>query len=311
MPASGSMTEGDEPRRGKEALPKGFHRIDGDLEEIFPNVKRAIPTLSLAVFAAGALFFAVAPPDRSDAAASPTPSPKTTKKDVCGATKSKWAHLQCEEFNSSAPGDEYFGRMKMSYLGIDNTYKDGAISAGAYTIDPRLIAKLDFATEALRRWAAKYPNDPQLARSYFLGVQVLRKVYTQPEQQTTWVFIQLLVTKYGNTYFGKVMKGSLAQGFTEHWFALAQICPTPLPPGVMPSEEPEASPTPSPAPGHPAIDVITPPCVQPSTAPDLGVPGTTTLPEPSGSPAALPEPSESPAALPEPSESPAALATKL
>jgi len=154
--------------------------------------------------------------------------------------------------------------MKMSYLGIDNTYKDGAISAGAYTTDPRLIAKLDFATEALRRWAAKYPNDPQLPRTYFLGIQVLRKVYTQQEQQTTWELIEILVTRYKGTYFGKLMKASLAQGFTEHWFALAALCPTPLPPGVMPQTTPADTATPSPPPGRPAVDVITPPCVQPS-----------------------------------------------
>jgi len=199
----------------------------------------------------------------------PTPTPtseQSAKKDACGATKSKWAHLQCEDFTSSAPGDEYFGRMKMSYLGIDNTYKDGAVSAGAYTTDPRLISKLDFATEALQRWAAKYPNDPQLARSYFLGIQVLRKVYTQPEQETAWEFMQLLVTRYGNTYFGKTMKASLAHGYTEHWFALAQICPTPLPlgVGVMPEVTPDVTPMPSPAPGHPAVVLITPPCVQSS-----------------------------------------------
>lgn len=193
--------------------------------------------------------------------------------------------MQCEQFNASAPGDEYFGRMKMSYLGIDNTYKDGAISAGAYTTDPKLISKLDFATEALRRWASKYPNDPQLARSYFLGVQVLRKVYTEPEQQTTWEFIQLLVTKYGNTYFGKVTKASLANGFTEHWFALAQICPTPLPLGVMPSTTPDATATPSPAPGHPAVDLITPPCVQPSPADGLDPAPTSALPAANESPA--------------------------
>jgi hypothetical protein len=230
----------------------------------------------------GALFFAPASPHASATGASPTPTPKASKhKDVCGATKSKWAHIQCEQFNSSAPGDEYFGRMKMSYLGIDNTYKDGAISAGDYTTDPKLISKLDFATEALRRWAAKYPNDPQLPRTYFLGIAVLRKVYTQGEQQTTWEFIQILVTKYRNNYFGKVMKASLAGGFTEHWFALAQPCPTPLPPGVMPSATPADTPTPSPAPGRPAIDMITPPCVQPSPAPaDIEAPGASPLPGP-------------------------------
>jgi hypothetical protein len=211
------------------------------------------------------------PPSTAAATASPKPSPSPSKhKDPCGVTKSKWAHLECEEFNASAPGDEYFGRMKMSYLGIDNTYKDGAISAGDFTTDSRIISKVDFATEALRRWAAKYPNDPQLARSYFLGILVLRKVYTQPEQQTAWQFTQILVTRYGNTYFGKTMKQAVATGYTEHWFAVAQLCPTPVPVGVKlsstPDDTPTATPSPSPAPGQPAIDVITPPCVEPSPA---------------------------------------------
>jgi hypothetical protein len=238
-------------------------------------VKRAIPTLSLALVCVGGVFFTAGVPSKLALAATPQPSaaPSTNGTNVCGATKSKWAHLQCEQFNNSAPGDEYFGRMKMSYLGIDNTYKDGAISAGDYTTDPKLISKLDFATEALRKWAQKYPNDPELARSYYLGILVLRKVYTQQEQQTTWEFMQILVHKYPNTYFGKQTKSTIAgNGFTEHWFAVAQICPAPVLVGSKsqpaPSESPEATPSPSPAPGHPAVEVITPPCVQPTPGPD-------------------------------------------
>jgi hypothetical protein len=244
-------------------------------------VKPTLPTISLTIAAvsAGLLFLT---PDRAAhalaaaAAASPSPKPSATatassgvKADPCGTMKSKWAHSQCETYNSSAPGDEYFGRMKMSYLGIDNTYKDGAISAGAYTTDSRIITKLDFATEALRKWAAKYPNDPQLARSYFLGVIVMRKVYTQHEQETAWEFMQLLAKQYPNTYFGKSAKSAMSQGFTEHWFALARICPPPLPlgAGVLPEVTPDVSPTPSPAPGHPPVEIITAPCVQASPAP--------------------------------------------
>lgn len=251
---------------------------------------RAISTLSLALIAASSFFVAASPSASATVAATPKPaaSAAATSKDLCSSTRSKWAHIQCEQFNSSAPGDEYFGRMKMSYLGIDNTYKDGAISAGAYTTDPKLISKLDFATEALRNWASKYPDDPQLPRSYFLGVQVLRKVYTQPEQQTTWEFMQILVTKYGNTYFGKVMKASLAKGYTEHWFGLAQICPTPLPPGVVAEATPSDTPTPSPAPGHPAVDVITPPCVAPSTDPAVDSPAAAESPTPPVSPSPAP-----------------------
>jgi hypothetical protein len=231
-------------------------------------VKKSLFTSTILV-AVAASTFAMAVPQAAMPAATASSKPATTvatkpKGDICAATRSKWAHIQCEEFNSSAPGDEYFGRMKISYLGIDNTYRDGAISAGAYSTDPGLVKKLDFATEALRRWAAKYPNDPQLPRSYFLAIQVLRKVYTQPEQQLSWEFIQVLVTKYRTSYFGKTMTASLKNGYTLHWFALAQICPTPLPQGVVPDNAPVATPSPVPAPGKPAIDIITPSCVQPA-----------------------------------------------
>jgi hypothetical protein len=259
--------------------------MSGARREIELNVRRTLPTLSLAVaIASTSLVFIARGPSAPAVAATPTPTAsKSAKKDVCDATKSKWAHLQCEQFNGSAPGDEYFGRMKMSYLGINNTYKDGAISAGDYTTDPNLIRKLDFATEALQRWAAKYPDDPQLPRSYYLGIVVLRKVYIQSEQQTTWQFMQLLVHRYGSSYFGKMMKTSLARGFTEHWFALAEICPTPLPRGVMPENTPQATPSPTPAPGSPAVSIITPPCVQPSPI---------DTEEPAGAPSANPSPTK-------------------
>jgi hypothetical protein len=223
-------------------------------------------------------------------ASSPKPAAVAAnpKGDVCASTRSKWAHIQCEQFNSSAPGDEYFGRMKISYLGINNTYRDGAISAGAYTTDPKLIAKLDFATEALQRWASKYPHDPELPRSYFLAIQVLRKVYTQPEQQLSWQFIQVLVTKYPTSYFGKTMAATLKNGYTLHWFGLSQICPTPLPPGVMPDNAPNATPAPLPAPGKYAIDLITPPCVQP--APTEAADETAPVPPASSATAAPPKP---------------------
>jgi hypothetical protein len=199
--------------------------------------------------------------------AAPAASPSPAKSDPCEATTSKWKHLQCQQFNNSAPGDEYFGRLKISYLGIDNTFRDSSISAGAYTTDDNIISKLMFADEALQRWAVKYPGDPQLPRAYFLGVQVFRKVYTQPAQEKAWHYMQVLVTKYPSTYFGKTMKASLAKGYTEHWFAEALPCPTPLPKGVKPEATPSATETPSPAPGQPSIQIITPPCIKPTPSP--------------------------------------------
>jgi hypothetical protein len=207
----------------------------------------------------------------STLAAAPTPAPhkvatKTTTADACMNKASKWQRVQCEDYNHSAPGDEYFGRMKMSYLGINNTFHDEAIRAGDYTTDSGIISKVNFADEALEQWSHRYPGDPQLARSYFLAIAVYKKIYTQEAQQKAWQYMHMLVGRFGGTYFGKLEKADLARGFTEHYFALPTVCPTPLPSGVVPLNTiaPQTTDTPAPAPGQPKVQIITPPCVQSS-----------------------------------------------
>jgi hypothetical protein len=154
--------------------------------------------------------------------------------------------------------------MKMSYLGINNTFHDETIRAGAYTTDSGIINKVNFADEALEQWAHKYPHDPQLARSYFLAIAMYKKIYTQPAQEKAWVYMHVLTTRFAGSYFGRLEKSDLARGFTEHYFGLPQECPTAIPSGVpMPSNSPNASPTPQPRPGEPNVDLITPQCIEP------------------------------------------------
>ncbi|HUA08038.1 MAG TPA: hypothetical protein VMA98_02120 [Candidatus Acidoferrales bacterium] len=206
----------------------------------------------------------------SAALAAPKPAATAAPKDSCAKKPSKWARVQCEDFTHSAPGDEYFGRMKLSYLGINNTFHDETIRAGDYTTDPGIVSKVGFADEALRDWSHKYPGDPQLARSYFLAIRMYKKIYLLPWQQKAWTYMHILTSRFPNTYFGKLERADLARGFTEHYFANPQLCPTPLPSGVMPETTPNATQTPSPKPGSPAIDVITPQCVEPSPVPTAG-----------------------------------------
>jgi len=184
-------------------------------------------------------------------------------KDPCLAKASKWDRQQCENFTRSAPGDEYFGKMKLSYLGINNTFHDETIRAGDYTTDSNIINKVGFADDALQAWASKYPGDPELARSYFLAITMYKKIYTQTYQEKAFNYMHVIVARFGTSYFGKLEKADLARGFTEHYFANAQICPTPLPSGVTVDTTPSATATPQPAPGAAKIDMITPPCVAP------------------------------------------------
>lgn len=258
-------------------------------------MKRAFATLSAAALAAGIF-------GGARAAAPKPPSRPAKPVDACAAKSSKFARSQCEGYTHSAPGDEYFGRLKLSYLGINNTFRDEAVRAASYTTDAGIIGRVDLADDALRAWANKYPGDPQLPRSYFLAIQVMRKIYTQPMQDRAWQIMQVLVKTFPSSYFGKIMSRSLRVGFTEHYFAVPLPCPTSnptLPPGVRatptprptstPIPTPEPSPTATPGPNQPKVVVLTPACVivTPSPSP---TPSFVPTPAPSGTPATWPLP---------------------
>lgn len=249
-------------------------------------------------------------------AAAPAPQ-KTTKKTGTGSTSkgpklSKWQQHVLETLKNAAPGDEYFGHMKMSYLGINNTFHDDAIRAGAYTTDPHLISSVSFADDALNAWAKKYPNDPQLARSYFLAFQMYRKVWTQQYQQKAWDYAHIVVTKWPSSFFGKALKKDLGVGYTEHYFATPVACESltvtaSASSSASPSPTPSPTATPSPLPGQPKVDILPVPCLTPtpsptplpSVSPSLA-PGASASPSPrtSGSPSPAPSATPSPSASP-------------
>jgi hypothetical protein len=237
-----------------------------------------------------------------DAAAKATPDP-------CAKLPSKYQQQSCRQSMVSAPGDEYFGRMKMSYLGINNTFHDDAIRAGAFTTDPGIISSVGWADEALNAWMRKYPNDPQLARTYYLASQMFKRIYTREAQEHAWKYMQLLVNQFPNTYFGKLEKKDIELGFTEHYYANPLPCPTPLPPGVNPEElpTPSATATPSPAPGQPKVEIIIPPCIPPATPSPSPSPTPLTTPTPLGT--ATPQTIPAPPTTAAPSTTPAPLST--
>jgi hypothetical protein len=221
-------------------------------------VKRSSIYMCASLAAVIASFGAIAAP-------AATATPKPAAKDACASKASKWQRQQCEGYTHSAPGDEYFGKMKLSYLGINNTFHDESIRAGDYTTDSAIISKVGWADDALQAWAKKYPGDPQLARTYFLAIAVYKKVYTLDGQTKAWTYMHVLTAKFPASYFGKLTKADLAKGFTEHYFADPQMCATPMPSGVTaPPATPSATDTPSPKPGDPKVEVIQPPCVKPS-----------------------------------------------
>jgi hypothetical protein len=63
---------------------------------------------------------------------------------------------------AKAPADEYFGRVKLSILGVRNVIYDIDARAdnAAEDVAANFCHKLILAEDALRDWKAKYPDDP-------------------------------------------------------------------------------------------------------------------------------------------------------
>jgi hypothetical protein len=80
-----------------------------------------------------------------------------------------------QHLSDLAPADEYFGRMKMSILGISNTIKDAGLHLDQGADSMAVIDGLAFTEDAIRDWQRHYPRDPWLVKS----LNALRGVYTK------------------------------------------------------------------------------------------------------------------------------------
>ena len=87
------------------------------------------------------------------------------------AAQTHAAQPQAKPVSKVAPLDEYFGKMKLSPLGVNNTIHDTNLhvnydkaNAGHY------YQALEWAEDALHDWARKYPQDTWLpGRAYYMS----------------------------------------------------------------------------------------------------------------------------------------------
>lgn len=110
-----------------------------------------------------------------------------------------------------APADEYFGRLKMSILGIRNQLHD---------LDLRLqfepaksedvIGSAKMVEDALHDWEHKYPSDPWLAKDVFQLAQLYARIQTQHGHQVALRTVHWLYGRYGKTPYAAQAKMQLA-----------------------------------------------------------------------------------------------------
>ena len=79
---------------------------------------------------------------------------------------------------AKAPADEYFGKFKLSILGVRNVVHDIDARAdnAAEDVASNLCHKLILAEDALRDWQAKYPDDSWVPKFGYAMVKDYEKI---------------------------------------------------------------------------------------------------------------------------------------
>ncbi|HZW54092.1 MAG TPA: hypothetical protein VFF00_08655 [Candidatus Elarobacter sp.] len=78
-----------------------------------------------------------------------------------------------------APADRYFGRLKMSILGVRNQLKDLSERAGAHPEDAEHIYdKAVLVEDALHDWQRHFPRDPWIPKYAYSLAQLYSKLDT-------------------------------------------------------------------------------------------------------------------------------------
>ena len=87
------------------------------------------------------------------------------------------APASAESSANLAPADHYFGRLKMSILGVRNGLKDLAARADAHPEDAEHVYdKAVLIEDALHDWQKHYPRDPWIPRYAYSLAQLYGKL---------------------------------------------------------------------------------------------------------------------------------------
>ena len=132
---------------------------------------------------------------------------------LCAAVTTAAVSSQAAAHSKVAPADEYFGKLKMSILGIRNTIKDVGANI---EIDPArwesLVNKADFTEDALHDWQHKYPADTWLPKMVFALERMYAKADNAEGRRRRFAAIVWLVHDFPDTCYAKAGKQDIEGG---------------------------------------------------------------------------------------------------
>lgn len=197
-----------------------------------------------------------------------------------------------------APGDEYFGPLKLSYIGIRNTLRDLGLRYDVnHDLAKQTFSSAQLTERSIRDWQKKYPRDVQVPRAIFALQRLYTKVLSQESRDRAHATAMWLANEFRSSPQAKQLGKTLAY---EHLAPLPPPTPEPAaktapePPytsifgSKFPSEFATPAPEPTPAPtgslARPANGAVKPAPTSspaPSTLPvPVPVPATTLVPVP-------------------------------
>ena len=151
------------------------------------------------------------------------------------------AHVAAALYASMAPADEYFGPLKLSIIGIQNTMRDIGLRY-KYNNDLAVpsFASTQLVEGAVRDWAHRYAHDPQLPREAYYLQRLYTQIQLQKSRDRAAVIAQWMAANFASSPQEKQLKKTLA---TEHLAPIPTPTPTPEPTETR-AANPDASPSP-------------------------------------------------------------------
>lgn len=109
-----------------------------------------------------------------------------------------------------APADEYFGRLKLSILGIRNTIRDMGYKVDANPEHKMALNAVALTEDAMHDWEAKYPKDSWIPPAILSLERLYAKVDSDEARAHAKFAMVWLVRDYPATAPGKTGKKELA-----------------------------------------------------------------------------------------------------